>query len=194
VILETEEHALARNAPVYAEIAGYGVTNDGYSLIRMEPTGKEAACAMNLALADAKTEPSEIDYINAHGSASPLTDKRETTAIKKVFSDRAYSIPVSSIKAMIGQSLGATGSLQVVTTALSISRGHIPPTINYEEQDPDCDLDYTPNTERRAENGQPTNVTFFARPFGESEMLALAVAYQEASGFYRQKPANLDAV
>ena len=145
MIIESLEHALKRKAIIYSEIVGYGVTNDGYSIFRMEPTGKEAAKAMEISLRDANIEAKDIDYINAHGSSSILSDKRETNAIKTVFGDHAYKTPISSIKSMIGQPLAATGAIQTITTALAIKNSCIPPTINYEENDPDCDLDYTPN-------------------------------------------------
>jgi beta-ketoacyl-acyl-carrier-protein synthase II len=151
VVMETLEHARKRKAGVYAEISGYGVTNDAYSLIRMEPTGKEAAQAIKRALANSGTAARDINYINAHGSSSLLSDKRETNAIKDVFGETAYTVPISAVKSMIGQSLGANGGFQVATTALAIRNQCIPPTINYEERDPECDLDYTPNTSRAAE-------------------------------------------
>jgi 3-oxoacyl-[acyl-carrier-protein] synthase II len=149
IIIESAEHARRRNARIYAEIAGCGVTNDAFSLIRMEPTGKEVARAIEIALRSAGVTAGDVDYINAHGSSSLVTDKRETNAIKSVFGDHSYKLSVSSIKSMIGQPFAAAGSLQVISTALSIQDGTIPPTINYEEKDPDCDLDYTPNYPRR---------------------------------------------
>ncbi|MGA2091272.1 MAG: beta-ketoacyl-[acyl-carrier-protein] synthase family protein [Endomicrobiales bacterium] len=148
LIVEELEHARARQAHVYAEIAGWGCTNDAFSLFRMEPTGKEAAKAMSIALKKANTLPHEIDYINAHGSSSHLSDKRETNAIKSVFGAFSHSVAVSSIKSMIGQPLGAAGSLQTIAAAMAIEHSCIPPTINYEEMDPECDLDYTPNNHR----------------------------------------------
>lgn len=148
VLIENLGHALRRKAALYAEIAGYGVTNDAYSLLKMEPTGKEVAKAIELAMRSAGLSPKDIQYINAHGSSSPLTDKRETNAIKTIFGDDAYRIPVSSIKSMVGQPLAAAGSFQVIAASLSLRHGRIPPTINYEEKDPECDLDYTPNRGR----------------------------------------------
>ena len=146
IIIEELEHALLRNANIYAEIKGYGVTNDGFSIIRMEPTGKEAAKAIQIAMETANVKPEDIDYINAHGSSSQVSDKRETNAIKLALGEeRAYEVPISSIKSMIGQPLAATGGMQAVTTAMAIKNNQIPPTINYEEEDPVCDLDYTPN-------------------------------------------------
>jgi len=145
VVIESIEHALKRRARIYAEIAGCGVTNDAYSLMRMEPTGKEVARAMEMALQNAAIAPGDVDYISAHGSSSLLTDKRETNAIRMVFGTHAYQLSVSSIKSMVGQPLAAAGSFQVISTVLAMQNDTIPPTINYEEKDPDCDLDYTPN-------------------------------------------------
>jgi 3-oxoacyl-[acyl-carrier-protein] synthase II len=148
VILEKMEHALERGAKIYGEVAGYGITNDSYSMLKMEPTGKEVARTMRIALENAGLAPEDIDYINAHGSSSLVADKRETIAIKSAFGNYAYKIPISSIKSMIGQPLAATGSIQFITAALAIENNCLPPTINYEEPDPDCDLDYVPNQAR----------------------------------------------
>ena len=148
VILEKMEHALERGAKIYGEVAGYGITNDSYSMHRMEPTGKEVARTMRIALENASLLPEDVNYINAHGSSSLVTDRRETRAIKLAFGDYAYKLPISSIKSMIGQPLAATGSIQFITAALAIENNCLPPTINYEEPDPDCDLDYVPNQAR----------------------------------------------
>ncbi|MEW6096808.1 MAG: beta-ketoacyl-ACP synthase II [bacterium] len=148
VVLEKEEHALARNAKIYGEVSGYGLTNDGYDIFHMEPTGDGIARAMKIALQEANLAPEEIDHINAHGSSACLTDKKETNAIKKVFDLHAYKMAISSIKSMIGQALAAAGAIQFVTTILSIIHNFLPPTINYEYQDPECDLDYVPNHSR----------------------------------------------
>ncbi|MCB4791024.1 MAG: beta-ketoacyl-[acyl-carrier-protein] synthase family protein [Elusimicrobia bacterium] len=148
VILESLNHAVKRKAKIYAEIGGYGVTNDGYNLVKMEPTGRDAARAIKIALNNSNVKPTDVDYINAHGSSSQVSDKRETSAIKQVFGEYAYKIPISSVKSMVGQALGASGGIQVIATALSIYNSKISPTINYEEQDPECDLDYTPNKPR----------------------------------------------
>jgi 3-oxoacyl-[acyl-carrier-protein] synthase II len=148
VILETLEHALNRGVNIYAEVVGYGVTNDSYSMFKMEPSGKEVSRAIKMALENADLSPGNIDYINAHGSSSLISDKRETIAIKYTFGDYAYEIPISSIKSMIGQSLAASASIQFITSALVIRTDYIPPTINYEEPDPECDLDYVPNVSR----------------------------------------------
>ncbi|MFB0526941.1 MAG: beta-ketoacyl-ACP synthase II [bacterium] len=148
VILEKLEHALERGAKIYGEVAGYGITNDSYSILKMEPTGKEVARTMRIALENAGLALEDVDYINAHGSSSLVADKRETKAIKLAFSNYAYKIPISSIKSMIGQPLAATGSIQFITAALAIEHNCLPPTINYEEPDPECDLDYVPNQAR----------------------------------------------
>ncbi len=151
VILEELEHALKRGAKIYGEVAGYGITNDTYSMLKMEPTGKEVARTMRIALENAGLVPEDVDYINAHGSSSLTADKRETRAIKLAFGNYAYKIPISSIKSMIGQPLAATGSIQFITAALAIENNCLPPTINYEEPDPECDLDYVPNQARMHE-------------------------------------------
>lgn len=146
--LETLEHALARGARIYGEIAGYGCTADGYHITAPEPEGAAAARAMQLALQDAGVSPEQVDYINAHGTSTELNDKIETLAIKKVLGDHAYRVPVSSIKSMIGHSMGAAGALEAIACALSMCTGWVPPTINYEHPDPECDLDYVPNQAR----------------------------------------------
>lgn len=151
VILEKMEHAVERGAKIYGEVAGYGITNDRYSMHKMEPTGREVARTMRIALDNADLAPENVNYINAHGSSSLVADKRETRAIKHAFGNYAYEIPISSIKSMIGQPLAATGSIQFITAALAIENKCLPPTINYEESDPDCDLDYVPNQARAHE-------------------------------------------
>lgn len=149
LILETIEHALRRNAPIYAEIVGYGTTNDGYHMVQPSPTGEQAKRAIQMALLEANMESEEIDYINAHGSSTPLNDKIETKVIKEVLGEHAYKVPVSSIKSMIGHSLGAAGSIEIIASVLTIRNQFIPPTINYEFPDPECDLDYVPNSGRK---------------------------------------------
>jgi len=149
VILEDSNFALKRGASIYAEIAGYAITNDAYSLLKMEPSGKEVSRTIKFALKNAGLSPESIDYINAHGSSSVVSDSRETKAIKDVFGERAYQIPISSIKSMIGQPLAATGAIQVIASVISMKEGCIPPTINYEYPDPECDLDYVPNKIRK---------------------------------------------
>lgn len=149
LILENLEHALRRNAPIYGEILGYGTTNDGYHMVQPSPTGEQAKRAIQMALLEANMESKQIDYINAHGSSTPLNDKIETKVIKEVFGEHAYEVPVSSIKSMIGHSLGAAGSIEVVASVLTIKNQFTPPTINYEFPDPECDLDYVPNRGRK---------------------------------------------
>lgn len=149
LILENLEHALRRNAPIYGEILGYGTTNDGYHMVQPSPTGEQAKRAIQMALLEANMESKQIDYINAHGSSTPLNDKIETKVIKEVLGEHAYEVPVSSIKSMIGHSLGAAGSIEVVASVLTIKNQFTPPTINYEFPDPECDLDYVPNRGRK---------------------------------------------
>jgi 3-oxoacyl-[acyl-carrier-protein] synthase II len=148
LILETEEHAKARGATIFAEVAGYASTFDGEGITRPSTDGVQAARAMDLALADAGMAPTDIDYISAHGTATLLNDRMETVAVKRTFGDDAYKIPLSSIKSMIGHLIGAAGALEAVAGILAIRDGAIPPTINLETPDPDCDLDYVPNEAR----------------------------------------------
>ena len=148
IVLETLDHALARGANIYAELVGYGASDDGYHMTAPEPEGKAAILAMEKAIADAGISKDEVDYINAHGTSTPLNDKTETFAIKKVFGDRAYKIPISSTKSMTGHLLGAAAGVELAATVLSMNAGFIHPTINYETPDPECDLDYVPNTAR----------------------------------------------
>lgn len=151
VILEELEYALRRGAYIYAELLGYGITCDAYHMTRPDPSGQHAAEAMRKALQSANLEPETVDYINAHGSSTPLNDKTETRIIKEVFGERAYRIPISSTKSMTGHALGAVAAFELIASALAIDRGIVPPTINYENFDPECDLDYVPNVSRRAD-------------------------------------------
>ncbi|MEE4603136.1 MAG: beta-ketoacyl-ACP synthase II [Desulfobacteraceae bacterium] len=148
LIIEALDHAIARNAPIYAEISGYGMSGDGYHMTSPPPDGNGAVRCMAAALEDAGINGDQIDYINAHGTSTPLNDLYETRAIKTVFKEYAYSLPVSSTKSMTGHLLGGAGGIEMVFTALSIYEDMIPPTINYENPDEDCDLDYVPNTAR----------------------------------------------
>ncbi len=151
LVLETLEHALERGAPILAEVAGFGSTCDAYHVVAPEPAGDGMARCMALALAEAGMHPEEIDYINAHGTSTELNDKTETMAIKRVFGDRAYRVPISSTKSMVGHMIGAAGPVEAVACIKSIQDGIIHPTINYTTPDPDCDLDYVPNLARKAE-------------------------------------------
>lgn len=151
LILEELQHALRRGAKIYAELVGYGMSADAYHMTAPEPEGVGAITAMRLALEDAGLTPGEVDYINAHGTSTPVGDTAETRAIKKVFGDHAYRLTVSSIKSMTGHLLGAAGGVESLATVLTIHHGLIPPTINYDEPDPECDLDYVPNKARQAE-------------------------------------------
>ncbi len=145
LILETLQHAKKRNANIYAEILGFGMTADAYHVTAPSPEGDSASQAMKIALEDAKIKPSQIDYINAHGTSTPLNDKLETLSIKKVFGKHAYNLKISSNKSMTGHLLGASGGVEAIATALAIKEEVIPPTINYHYPDPECDLDYVPN-------------------------------------------------
>jgi 3-oxoacyl-[acyl-carrier-protein] synthase II len=148
VVMETLEHAQQRNASILAEVLGYGLTEDAYHIAAPDPTGDGAARAMSLALADAGISASEVDYIAPHGTATPLNDVSETRACKTVFGERAYQIPISSNKSMVGHMLGAAGAISTIATVLAIRDGIVPPTINLDHPDPECDLDYVPNTAR----------------------------------------------
>jgi beta-ketoacyl-acyl-carrier-protein synthase II len=145
LILESLDHALDRGAHIYAEVLGHSSSSDGYDLVAMRPDGSGAVRAMRWALQDAGVLPGEIDYINAHGTSTPLNDKTETLAIKSLFGDGAYNVPVGSTKSMMGHAMGASGALEAVACTLVINHGIIPPTINYENPDPECDLYYVPN-------------------------------------------------
>src|SRR5262249_18239974 len=144
LILEELEHALERNAPIVAEIIGGGASCDSFHIVAPDETGSGAARAIQEALKDANLKPEAIDYINHHVTSTPLNDERETLAIKRVFGDHSYKLAVSSTKSMVGHLLGAAGALGAAVTALSVLHQKIHPTINYENPDPKCDLDYTP--------------------------------------------------
>jgi len=150
LIVESLEHAIKRGAHIYGEIIGYGATCDAYHITAPAPEGEGAARAMSEALEDAGVSPERVDYINAHGTSTPYNDKFETMAIKAVFGEHAYKIPISSTKSMTGHLLGATGAIEAMVSVLAIQDSFVPPTINYETPDPDCDLDYVPNKGRTA--------------------------------------------
>ena len=150
LILESEAHACARGANIRAEILGYALTNDAFHITAPAADGAAAIICMQLALQSSGLHPENIDYINAHGTSTPLNDKTETMAIKQVFGDHAYQIPISSTKSMHGHLLGGAGALEAIMCIQAMRNGVIPPTINYETPDPDCDLDYVPNSARQA--------------------------------------------
>jgi 3-oxoacyl-[acyl-carrier-protein] synthase II len=147
IVLEEREFALNRGAPILAELVGYGTTCDAHHVTAPHPEGDGAIRAMRMALADAGLEPGDIDYINAHGTSTPPNDRIETIAVKKVFGD---GVPISSTKSMTGHLLGAAGALEALICVKAMQTGVLPPTINYEDPDPECDLDYVPNVSRRA--------------------------------------------
>jgi 3-oxoacyl-[acyl-carrier-protein] synthase II len=151
IILEKLNHALKRNAPIYGEIIGFGMNCDAYHITIPEPEGKAFIHAMKMALAEARITTEDVDYINAHGTSTKLNDAIETRAIKEVFGKRAYDIPISSTKSMIGHLLGAAMGAELIATVLSIRDSKIHPTVNYEFPDPECDLDYVPNKMREAQ-------------------------------------------
>jgi beta-ketoacyl-acyl-carrier-protein synthase II len=151
LILESLEQALARGARIYAELLGYGCSSDAYHMAAPDPTGAGPVLAMRWALEDAGVEIADVDYINAHGPGTPLGDAAETKAIKMLFGERAYKVPVSSTKSMIGHALGGAGAIEALACTLTIRDNVIHPTINYETPDPECDLDYVPNVARSAQ-------------------------------------------
>lgn len=148
LVLEEYERAKARNATIYAELLGYGATSDGLHITAPDPEGKGAAAAMKAALRSARLDPTAIDYVNAHGTGTPLGDVAETVAMKRVFGDHARRLMVSSTKSQLGHLLGASGGVEMVITSLALVNGVAPPTINLDKPDPDCDLDYVPNEAR----------------------------------------------
>ncbi len=155
LVLENLEHARARGARIYAEVAGHSSSTDGYHMAAPDPDALGPSRAMRWALQDAGISPQEVDYINAHGTSTPLNDPTETRAIKTIFAEHAYNLCISSTKSMIGHAMGASGALEAIICTLAIAHSIIPPTINYEFPDPECDLDYVPNQPRQ----QTVNVT-----------------------------------
>ncbi len=151
IVLEELEHALARGAKIYAEIVGYGATGDAYHITAPAPGGEGGARAMKMAINDGGLKPDEIDYVNAHGTSTEYNDKFETLAMKEVFGEHAYNLAISSTKSMTGHLLGAAGGVEAIFTVLAIRDSILPPTINYETPDPECDLDYVPNKARQKE-------------------------------------------
>ena len=151
LILEELEHAKARGANIIAEVVGYASTNDAYHITAPAPEGEGGARCMSMAIKDAGIKPEDVDYINAHGTSTEYNDKFETAAIKTVFKEHAYKLPISSTKSMTGHLLGAAGAVEGIITAFAIREGYIPPTINYKTPDPECDLDYVPNVGRNSD-------------------------------------------
>lgn len=151
IVLEELEHALNRGAHIYGEVVGYGATGDAYHITAPAPLGEGGARAMRMALEDAGLKPEDIQYINAHGTSTDYNDKFETSAIKEVFGEHAYKLAISSTKSMTGHLLGAAGGIEAIFTLLAMEHSILPPTINYETPDPDCDLDYVPNKARKEE-------------------------------------------
>jgi 3-oxoacyl-[acyl-carrier-protein] synthase II len=151
VVLEALEHAVRRDARIYAEVVGYGMTGDAHHMTAPDPEGDGATRAMQIALASAGIGPTAVGYINAHGTSTPYNDKFETLAIKRVFGDHARRLAVSSTKSMTGHLLGAAGGIEAIATVLALHHGLLPPTINYETPDPECDLDYVPNQARKVD-------------------------------------------
>jgi 3-oxoacyl-[acyl-carrier-protein] synthase II len=177
LVLEELEHALDRGAKIYAEVVGYGMTCDAYHMTGQIPGGVEAARAMALALQDGNISPDTVDYINAHGTSTPINDPTETAAIKKTLGDRAYKVAVSSTKSMTGHLLGGAGGIEGVATALAIKHSIAPPTINIENLDPECDLDYVPNVAR----SMPINVAMSnSFGFGGHNVTLVFKRYQDA--------------
>jgi 3-oxoacyl-[acyl-carrier-protein] synthase II len=177
LILEKLEHALKRGVPVLAEIAAYGATADSFHVTQPLESGEGAAKAMRVALKKANIAPTDIDYINAHGTSTPLNDAMETRAIKTVFGDYAYRVPISSTKSMLGHLIGCAGAAETLVCILSIMNGIIPPTINYDHPDPDCDLDYVPNVARKAEVNIALSNSF---GFGGHNSVLILRRYTEA--------------
>ncbi|MFQ5988350.1 MAG: beta-ketoacyl-ACP synthase II, partial [Candidatus Methylomirabilales bacterium] len=179
LVLEGLEHALDRGATIYGEVIGYGMSGDAHHVTAPAPEGEGAVQSMQRALRDAGVRPEDVDYINAHGTSTPYNDANETLAIKRVFSDHAYRLAVSSIKSMIGHTLGAAGAIEAIATISSVRHGIIPPTINYEYPDPDCDLDYVPNKARELPVQVALNNSF---GFGGTNATMVFRRYDEQNG------------
>ncbi len=179
LILEDIFSALQRGVPILGEIIGYGATSDAYHITQPDENGDGAARAMTRALKKANLKPSDIDYINAHGTSTPLNDKTETLAVKTVFGEHAYRVPISSTKSMLGHLLGAAGAIESVVCLLTLNNSIIPPTINLANPDPECDLDYVPNVARRTEVSTAMTNSF---GFGGHNSVLIFRRYAEAQG------------
>jgi 3-oxoacyl-[acyl-carrier-protein] synthase II len=179
LVLEELGHARARGAKIYAEVAGYGMSSDAFHITQPSENGDGAIRVMKNALKDAGVEPHQVGYINAHGTSTHYNDKLETLAIKNVFGDSAYSIPVSSTKSMMGHLLGAAGGVEAGVIALALREQIVPPTVNYENPDPDCDLDYVPNTARRVHIQYALSNSF---GFGGTNAALLMKRYEDGTG------------
>jgi len=151
LVIEELEHARSRGARIFAELAGYGATDDAYHITAPDPSGEAPAGSMKMAINDAGLSPEDIDYVNAHGTSTPLNDKSETLAIKKAFGEHARKLAVSSTKSMLGHMLGAAGAVEIIASVLCMNKGMVHATVNYQTPDPDCDLDYVPNNPREME-------------------------------------------
>ena len=151
LLLERREQALARGARIYCEVAGYGLSCDAHHMTAAHPEGEGAARAIRMAMQQSNIRPDEVDYISAHGTGTPTNDRLETIAVKKVFGDHAYNVPMSSVKSMLGHTMGAASAIEAAVCALAITHGHIPPTMHWQEGDSECDLDYVPNIARKHE-------------------------------------------
>ncbi len=176
LILESREHAINRGARIYGEVIGFGTTNDAYHQVAPDKTGEAPARAVTNALKDAGIEPADVDYVNAHGTSTVLNDAGETRALKMALGEHAYRVAISSTKSMIGHLLGAAGAVEAIATLLTINRGMIHPTINYENPDPECDLDYVPNNARRKDVNIAISNGF---GFGGHNAVVVLAKYQE---------------
>jgi 3-oxoacyl-[acyl-carrier-protein] synthase II len=180
LVLESLDHALARGATILAEVSGYGSTNDAYHATQPAENGEGAVNCMRVAISDASLTSTDIHYINAHGTSTPLNDKSETKAIKTVFGERAYDFPISSTKSMTGHLLGASGALEALFCVCALMKKVLPPTINYEYPDPDCDLDYVPNTARQIKHLEHVMSNSFG--FGGHNATVILSRYEEENG------------
>jgi 3-oxoacyl-[acyl-carrier-protein] synthase II len=187
LVLEELEHARRRGARIYAEIPGWGATCDAHHMCHPDPSGEQGARAMQMALDKAGVQPGQVDYLNAHGTSTPLGDRAETLVIKKVFGDHAYNLPVSSIKSTLGHMQGACGSIEVAACCLAMRDNILPPTINYEYPDPECDLDYVPNKARRHRIDIAASNSF---SFGGRNTAVLLRRYRNGNGQPKGKEGN----